>query len=155
MIHKTKFCDYNWFYSNFSGLGSAANVRRYVALAKSLGGACFCTRGAVQGFDVVLFIVALAKTVTPGGSPRREPGPAGWFLPGGFSLKAGPIKHQLVLVCQSNGPARKSQLKAIAYTDLLGNVVLGVTEIISCKSSFQLLIYCVLRYSLLLWETKE
>jgi len=54
----------------------AANVRRYVALPQSRGGACFCTRGAVQGYDVVLSIVALAKTVTPGGSPRREPGRA-------------------------------------------------------------------------------
>jgi len=52
------------------------NVRRYVALAQSRGGACFCTRGAMQGYDFVLFIVALAKTVTPGGSPRREPGQA-------------------------------------------------------------------------------
>jgi len=52
------------------------NVRRYVALAQSRGGACFCTRGAMQGFDVVLFILALAKTVTPRGSPRREPGRA-------------------------------------------------------------------------------
>jgi len=52
------------------------NVRRYVALAQSRGGACFCTRGAMQGYDVVLFILALAKTVTPGGSPRREPGQA-------------------------------------------------------------------------------
>ena len=51
-----------------------ANVRRYVALAQSRGGACFCTRGAMQDYDVVLFILALAKTVTPGGSPRREPG---------------------------------------------------------------------------------
>ena len=30
-----------------------ANVRRYVALAQSRGGACFCTRGAMQGYDVV------------------------------------------------------------------------------------------------------
>jgi len=52
------------------------NVRRYVALAQSRGGACFCTRGAMQDYDVVLFIVALAKTVTPGGGPRREPGQA-------------------------------------------------------------------------------
>jgi len=52
------------------------NVRRYVALAQSRGGACFCTRGAMQGCDVVLFIIAVAKTVTPGGSPRREPGQA-------------------------------------------------------------------------------
>ena len=51
-----------------------ANVRRYVALAQSRGGACFCTRGAMQGYDVVLFILALAKTVTPGGSPRRQRG---------------------------------------------------------------------------------
>ena len=54
----------------------APNVRRYVALAQSRGGACFCTRGAMQDYDVVLFILALAKTVTPGGSPRREPGQA-------------------------------------------------------------------------------
>jgi len=45
-------------------------------LPQSRGGACFCTRGARQGYDVVLFIVALAKTVTPGGGPRREPGQA-------------------------------------------------------------------------------
>jgi hypothetical protein len=45
-----------------------------VALAQSRGGACFCTRGAVQDYDGYYFILALAKTVTPGGSPRREPG---------------------------------------------------------------------------------
>ena len=43
-------------------------------LAQSRGGACFCTRGAMQDYEVVLFNVALAKTVTPRGSPRREPG---------------------------------------------------------------------------------
>jgi len=52
------------------------NVRRYVALAQSRGGACFCTRGAMQDYDVILFILALAKTVTPAGGPRREPGQA-------------------------------------------------------------------------------
>jgi len=31
----------------------APNVRRYVLLAPSRGGACFCTRGAVQGYDVI------------------------------------------------------------------------------------------------------
>ena len=36
----------------------------------SRGGACFCTRGALQGYDCYLFILALAKTVTPEGSPR-------------------------------------------------------------------------------------
>jgi hypothetical protein len=30
----------------------------------------------MQGYDVVLLVVALAKTVTPGGSPRRQPGQA-------------------------------------------------------------------------------
>jgi len=52
------------------------NVRRYVALAQSRGGACFCTRGAMQDYDVGLLILALAKTVTPCGGPRREPGQA-------------------------------------------------------------------------------
>jgi len=47
------------------GLTIAANVRRYVALAQSRGGARFCTRCAMQNCDFVLFIVALAKTVTP------------------------------------------------------------------------------------------
>ena len=54
----------------------AHNVRRYVALPQSRGGACFCTRGAMQDYDVDLFILALAKTVTPAGGPRREPGRA-------------------------------------------------------------------------------
>jgi len=52
------------------------NVRRYVALAQSRGGACFCTRGAMQVYDVVLFLVAWAKPGPPGGRPRREPGQA-------------------------------------------------------------------------------
>jgi len=47
-----------------------------VALAQSRGGACFCTRGAVQDYDGYYLILALAKTVTPEGSPRREPGQA-------------------------------------------------------------------------------
>ena len=60
-----------------------ANVRRYVALVRQLadGGACcpvpntersgcFCTRGALQGYNVDLFVLALAKTVTPRGVPR-------------------------------------------------------------------------------------
>ena len=76
-------------------------------LAQSRGGACFCTRGAMQGYDVVLFILALAKTVTPGGGPRREPG-----------RPAPPLKlfhfDQKILAVQ----------KPIAYTDLLGNVIL-------------------------------
>jgi len=45
-------------------------------LPQSRGGACFCTRGTMQDYDVDLFIIALAKTVTPGGGPRRQPGQA-------------------------------------------------------------------------------
>ena len=52
------------------------NVRRYVALAQSRGGACFCTRGAMQDYDGYYFILALAKTVTPGGSAPQERGRA-------------------------------------------------------------------------------
>ena len=50
-------------------LSLAGNVRRYVALAQSRGGACFCTRGAMQGYDGYYFVLALAKTVTPAGAP--------------------------------------------------------------------------------------
>jgi len=87
-------------------------------LAQLRGGTSFCTRGAMQDYDVVFY-----SRVGKNRDTRREcpagAGPAGWFLPGGFSRKAGPIKHQLVLVCQSGGPARKNQQKPIAYTDLL------------------------------------
>jgi len=67
-----------YYFSNMQAgiVDMQPNVRRYVQLAQLRGGACFCTRGAMQGYDVVLFILALAKTVTPGGSPRREPGQA-------------------------------------------------------------------------------
>jgi len=34
-------------------LSLAGNVRRYVALAQSRGGARFCTRGAVQDYTVI------------------------------------------------------------------------------------------------------
>jgi len=33
--------------------GMLPNVRRYVQLAQSRGGARFCTRGAMQGYDVI------------------------------------------------------------------------------------------------------
>ena len=58
------------------------------------------------GLSGYYFILALAKTVTPGGSPRREPG-----------QPAPPLKvfhfDQKILAVQ----------KPIAYTDLLGNVL--------------------------------
>ena len=85
-----------------------ANVRRYVALAQSRGGACFCTRGAMQGYDVVLFIIALAKTVTPGGSPRREPGQA-----------APPTTKRSSLARRFSRCG-----KPMTYTDLLATVLL-------------------------------
>jgi len=78
-------------------------------LAQSRGGACFCTRGAMQGYDVVLFILALAKTVTPRGSPRREPGrPAP-------PLKVFHFCHNIVAV-----------QKPMTYTDLLAAVFIKV-----------------------------
>jgi len=72
-------------------------------LAQSRGGACFCTRGAMQDYDIVLFIVALAKTVTPGGSAPRERG------------RAAPLTTQ-----RSSLAIKFSRCGApIAYTDLL------------------------------------
>ena len=83
-----------------------ANVRRYVQLAQSRGGACFCTRGAMQGYDVDLFILALAKTVTPGGSAPRERG------------RAAPLT-----TLRSSLARRLSRYgAAMAYTGLLGTV---------------------------------
>ena len=90
--------------------GIQHNVRRYVQLAQSRGGACFCTRGAMQDYDVVLFIVALAKTVTPGGSPRREPGQA----------VAPTTKHSSLVTKVSRHGA------AIAYTELLGAGIINL-----------------------------
>ena len=92
------------------------NVRRYVALAQSRGGACFCTRGAIQGYDVDLYILALAKTVTPPGSPRREPGRA----------VAPATKSPLVTQLSRHGAA-------IAYTDLLAGVFLLIFHEIVTK----------------------
>ena len=57
------------------------------------------------------------------GSPAGA-GAAGWFLPGGFSRKAGSIKHQLVfevLVCWI---CAQKPAEAMTYTDLLPAVLL-------------------------------
>jgi hypothetical protein len=43
-------------------------------LPQHRGGARFCTRGAMQGYDVDLVILALAKTVTPVGVPGGSRG---------------------------------------------------------------------------------
>jgi len=58
-------------------------------LPQSRGGACFCTRGAMQGYDVDLFVLALAKTVTPGGSAPRERGQRAGFCPAASAAKPG------------------------------------------------------------------
>ena len=79
-------------------------------LPQSRGGACFCTRGAMQGYDVDLVILALAKTVTPAGGPRRKPGQA---VP--------PTTKPYTLA------RRFSRYRAaIAYTDLLGIVAASI-----------------------------
>ena len=70
------YCDLSSYHFDYYIAAIVTNVRRYVLLAPLRSGACFCTRGAVQDYDVVLFVLALAKTVTPGGSPRRDPGQA-------------------------------------------------------------------------------
>jgi len=58
-----------------------ANVLRYVVLPQSRGGACFCTRGAMQGYDGYYLILALAKTLSdwcqPGRRDTRRGSPAG------------------------------------------------------------------------------
>ena len=87
----------------------AHNVRRYVQLVRQLadGGACFCTRGAMQGYDSYYLILALAKTVTPRGGPRREPGRA-----------VAPTTKPSSLVTQLSRHG-----KPMTYTDLLGQVI--------------------------------
>ncbi len=58
-------------------------------LAQSRGGMCFCTRSAVQDYDVVLFVLALAKTVTPEGCATRERGQRAGFCPAASAAKPG------------------------------------------------------------------
>ena len=70
------------------GLILAHNVWRYGSVALCRGGACFCTRGAMQRYDVDLFIFALAKTVTPVGVPGGSRG-----RPHRLSLN-GPLKPE-------------------------------------------------------------
>ena len=83
------------------------NVRRYVHVAAASRWRVFLHSLCDAGLCGYYFILALAKTVTPGGSPRREPG-----------RPAPPLKifhfDQKILAVQ----------KPIAYTDLLGNVIL-------------------------------
>ena len=70
------------------------------------GGACFCTRGAMQDYDDYYSILALAKTVTPAGAP-------------GGAGAACAAWHLMVLFRQKVLAAQK----AMTHTDLLGIVV--------------------------------
>jgi len=54
-----------WWCITFGGMCLLPQLR---------GGARFCTRGAMLGYDGYFLILAFAKTVTPGGGPWREPG---------------------------------------------------------------------------------
>jgi hypothetical protein len=74
-------------------------------LPQSRGGACFCTRGAMQDYDGYYLILALAKTVTPAGAP----GGAGAACAAGHNTF---LFSQKVLAAQ----------KAMTHTDLLGFV---------------------------------
>jgi len=55
--------------NNITWLPLAANVRRYVALAQSRGGACFCTRGAMQDYAVITLFSRWQKPWHQWGSP--------------------------------------------------------------------------------------
>ena len=81
------------------------NVRRYVALAQSRGGACFCTRGAMQGYAVITLFSRWQKPWH-----RREPPAAAGAACAARALNV-PL-YQKVLAAQ----------KAMPYTDLLGTV---------------------------------
>ena len=52
----------------------AANVRRYGSVALCRGGMRFCRQAAVQECAFRYKVIALAKTMTPGGRPRLQPG---------------------------------------------------------------------------------
>ena len=47
---------------------------RYVLLASSRGGACFCTRGAMQGYAVIALFSRWKKPMTRGGVPGGSRG---------------------------------------------------------------------------------
>jgi len=52
-----------------------------VALAQSRGGACFCTRGAMQGYAVITFFSRWQKPWHQEGVPRGSgAGPHSWPL---------------------------------------------------------------------------
>jgi hypothetical protein len=87
----------------------AHNVRRYVQLAQSRGGTCFCRLTVVLGYTLRLQIYRVGKNRDTSGGPRREPGqPAPPF-------KVFHADHNILAV-----------QKPIAYTDLLVAVCFGI-----------------------------
>ena len=81
------------------------NVRRYVHVGAESRWRVFLHSWCGAGLCGYYFILALAKTVTPGGRPRREPGrPAPPLTVFHFDQK--------ILAVQ----------KPMTYTDLLGHV---------------------------------
>jgi len=81
-----------------------------VALAESRGGACFCTRGAMQGYDVDLFVLALAKTSGLVFARRLQPQSRADKAPTGFGV--------LIWFISAQKPAAP-----MTYTDLLEAVL--------------------------------
>ena len=70
----------------------AHNVWRYVAVAAESRWRVFLHSWCDAGLCGYYFILALAKTVTQGGSPRRKPGrpaPRNGFYPAALATKPG------------------------------------------------------------------
>ena len=72
--------------------------------------------------DMTLRLLIYSRVGKNRDTRRESPagaGPARWFLPGGFSRKAGPIKHQLVLVVLICRISAQKPVEPMTYTDLL------------------------------------
>ena len=95
-------------------------------MAQSRGGACFCTRGAMQGYDGYYLILALAKTLSdwcqPGRRDTRRESPAGAGAGRGASHKTASLFTQL---SRHGAP--------MTYTDLLEPVFIHKSFLISAS----------------------
>jgi len=83
-----KVFTYAIFVLTFGGMWSWSASWRAVARAFAMVVRC--------GVKRLLLYSHVGKNRDTSGECPVGAGPAGWFLPGGFSRKAGPIKHQLV-----------------------------------------------------------
>jgi len=98
--------------------GPAPHRSRHSSVGRRSG--CFCTRGAMQGYNVVLFILAMAKTPddpsADGCQDRRDTmrgSPAGGEP--GRTMASATRRSSLVTQLSRHGAT-------IAYTDLLAGV---------------------------------